>query len=102
MMKKIVVSIVVVFIAIAFSISAMGENRYKLLRSKNIDASQCKNYLGAKRTQYDIEVDANMEDEEIKKILEQAVRELARKREVDALVVFLYLRDTNLPYATAY
>ena len=102
MMKKTVVSIMVVFIAIAFTLNAMGGNKYKLLRSKNIDASQWKDYLGAKRTQYDIEVSTNMGDEEINKILEQAVRELARKREVDALVVFLYLRDTNLPYATAY
>ena len=101
MMKRIVVAIMVVFIAIAFSISAMGENRYKLLRSKNIDASQWKNYLGAKRTQYDIEVAANTGDEEIKKILEQAVKELAKKREVDALAVRLYLKDTNLPYAIA-
>ena len=101
MMKRIVVSMMVVFFAIAFSISAMGENRYKLLRSKNIDASQWKNYLGAKRTQYDIEVAANTGDEEIKKILEQAVKELAKKREVDALAVRLYLKDTNLPYAIA-
>lgn len=100
-MKRIVVSIMVVFIAIAFSISAMGENRYKLLRSKNIDASQWKNYLGAKRTQYDIEVAVNTGDEEIKKILEQAVKELAKKREVDALAVRLYLKDINLPYAIA-
>jgi len=100
-MKRIVVSMMVVFFAIAFSISAMGENRYKLLRSKNIDASQWKNYLGAKRTQYDIEVAANTGDEEIKKILEQAVKELAKKREVDALAVRLYLKDTNLPYAIA-
>ena len=45
-MKKIVVSIVVVFIATAFSISAMAESRYKLLRSKNLDRSV------AKRTVY--------------------------------------------------
>jgi len=101
-MKRIEVSIMVLFIAIAFSISAMGENRYESLRSKNIDASQWKNYLGAKRTQYDIEVAANTVDEEIKKILEQAVNELAKKREVDALAVRLYLKDTNLPYAIAY
>lgn len=100
-MKRIEVSIMVLFIAIAFSISAMGENRYELLRSKNIDASQWKNYLGAKRSQYDIEVAANTGDEEIKRILEQAVKELAKKRDVDALAVRLYLKDTNLPYAIA-
>ena len=96
-MKRIVVSIMVLFIAMSFSISAMGENRYKLLKSKNIDTS-----LGAKRTQYNIEVSANMGDEEIQKILEIAVKELAKKREVDALAVRLYLKDTNLPYAIAY
>lgn len=100
-MKKIVASIIVVFIAIAFSISAMGENKYKLLRSKNLDASQWESSLGAKRTQYDIEVAGDMGDEEIKKLLEQAVKELAKKREVDALAVRLYLKDTNLPYAIA-
>jgi len=100
-MKKSVVSIMVVFIAIAFTLNAMGGNKYKLLRSKNIDASQWKNYLGAKRTQYDIEVAANTGDEEIKKILEQAVKELAEKRKVDALAVRLYLKNTNLPYAIA-
>jgi len=100
-MKNIIISIVIVFIAISFSISGMAESGYKLLRSKNIDTSQRKNYLGAKRTQYDIEVDANMGDEKIKKILEQAVKELAKKRKVDALAVRLYLKDTNLPYAIA-
>jgi hypothetical protein len=101
MMKKTAVSIMVVFIAIAFTLNAMGENKFKLLRSKNIDASQWKDYLGAKRTQYDIEVAANTGDEEIKNILEQAVKELAKKRNVDALAVRLYLKDTNLPYAIA-
>ena len=96
-MKNIVISIVIVFIAISFSVSGMAESGYKLLRSKNIDTSQRKNYLGAKRSRYDIEVDANMGDEKIKKILEQAVKELAKKRKVDALAVRLYLKDTNLP-----
>ena len=100
-MKKTAVFIMVVFIAIAFTLNAMGENQFKLLRSKNIDASQWKDYLGAKRTQYDIEVAANTGDKEIKNILEQAVKELAKKRNVDALAVRLYLKDTNLPYAIA-
>jgi hypothetical protein len=30
--------------------------------------------------------------------LEQAVKELAEKRKVDALAVRLYLKDTNLPF----
>ena len=101
-MNRFVGPIIVVFISIAFSISAMEDNSYKLLRSKNIDASQWENYLGAKRTQYDIEVASNTGDEEIKKILEQSVKELAKKREVDALAVRLYLKDTNLPYAIAH
>ena len=33
--------------------------------------------------------------------MEQAVKELAKKRNVDALAVRLYLKDTNLPYAIA-
>jgi hypothetical protein len=94
-MKRIIVSIMVVFIALVFSISAIGDNRYKLLRSKNLD------YSVVRRTQYDIEVAANTGDEEIKKILEQAVKDLGKKREVDALAVRLYLKDTNLPYAIA-
>jgi hypothetical protein len=100
-MNKIAVSIIVVFIALAFSVSALGESNYTLLRSKNIDASPWKNYLGAKRTQYDIEVSATTGDKEIKLILEQAVKDLSKKREVDALAVRLYLNDTNLPYAIA-
>jgi hypothetical protein len=48
-----IVSKMVVFIALAFSISAIGDNRYKLLRSKNLD------YSVVRRTQYDIEVAAN-------------------------------------------
>ena len=51
-MKKTAIFIMVVFIVIAFTLNAMGENKFKLLRSKNIDASQWKDYLGAKRTQY--------------------------------------------------
>jgi hypothetical protein len=101
MMKKTVVSVMIVFITMAFTLNAMGEIKYTLLRSHNIDASQWKNYLGAKRTQYDIEVAASTGDEEIEMILEQAVKELVKKREVDALAVRLYLKDTNLPYAIA-
>lgn len=94
-MKRIVISMIFIFISIAFSINAMGDSRYKLLRSKNLD------YSIVRRTQYDIEVSANTSDEEIKNILEQAVKELAKKREVDALWVALYLKDTKLPYAIA-
>ena len=93
---------VVVSMTIAVSINAMGENKYKLLRSKNIDASQWKDYLGAKRTQYDIEVAADMGDEEIKMVLKQAVKDFSQRREVDAMAVRLYLEGTSSqPYATA-
>ncbi len=90
---KLVVMSVCLFAFLTFP--AMAENKYKLLRSNNLD------YSNVKRTQYDIEVAANTGDEEIKKILEQAVKELAKKREVDALWVGLYLKDTKIPYAIA-
>ena len=95
MMKKTAVSIMVVFIAIAFTLNAMGENKYKLLRSHNIDTG------GAKRTVYHIEIDKILGDEEIKKILEQAVKDLAKKRAVDALAVALYFKGTSHPFAQA-
>ena len=90
---KLVVMSVCLFAFLSFP--AMAENKYKLLRSNNLD------YSNVKRTQYHIEVAANTGDEEIKKILEQAVKELAEKREVDALWVNLYLKDTSSPYAIA-
>lgn len=102
MMKKTVVSVMVVFIAMAFTLNAMGGNKYKLLRSHNIDSGQWKNSLGAKRTVYHIEIDKILGDEEIKKILEQAVKDLAKKRDVDALSVALYFKGTSHPFAQAY
>ena len=102
MMKKTAVSVMIVFIAMAFTLNAMGENKYKLLRSHNIDAGQWKNSLGAKRTVYHIEIDKILGDEEIKKILEQAVKDLAKKRAVDALAVALYFKGTSHPFAHAY
>lgn len=100
-MKKTVVSVMIVFIAMAFTLNAMGENKYTLLRSHNIDAGQWKNSLGAKRTVYHIEIDKILGDEEIKKILEQAVKDLAKKRAVDALAVALYFKGTSHPFAQA-
>lgn len=102
MMKKTVVSVMIVFITMAFTLNAMGENKYTLLRSHNIDAGQWKNSLGAKRTVYHIEIDKILGDEEIKKILEQAVKDLAKKRAVDALAVALYFKGTSHPFAKAY
>ncbi len=102
MMKKNVVSVMIAFITIAFTLNAMGEIKYTLLGSRNIDAGQWKNSLGAKRTVYNIEIDKILGDEEIKKILEQAVKDLAKKRDVDALAVALYFKGTSHPFAQAY
>ena len=102
MMKKTIVSVVIVFITMAFTLNAMGEIKYTLLRSHNIDSGQWKNSLGAKRTAYHIEIDKILGDEEIKKILEQAVKDLAKKRDVDALMVALYFKGTSHPFAQAY
>lgn len=101
-MRRFLVSMLLVFIAIAFSISGMAESRYRLLRSENVDASQWKNYAGAKRTVYHIEIDKILGDEEIRTILEQAVKDLAKKRDVDALAVDLYFKGTSHPFANAY
>lgn len=87
---------IAIFVTIAISMTAIGETKYKLLRSKNLDTSQ-----GAKRTKYDIQVPANTGDKEIKAILKQAVKDLRKKREVDALAVHLYLEDSSRPYAFA-
>ena len=102
MMKKTVVSVLIVFITMAFTLNAMGEIKYTLLRSHNIDSGQWKTSLGAKRTAYHIEIDKILGDEEIKKILEQAVKDLAKKRDVDALSVALYFKGTSHPFAQAY
>ena len=95
-MKKTVVSVMIVFITMVFTLNAMGENKYTLLRSRNIDTS-----FGAKRTVYHIEIDKILGDKEIKKILEQAVKDLAKKRAVDALAVSLYFKGTSHPFAQA-
>jgi len=78
--------------------------KYKLIRVKNIDASPnpWSNYRGARRTRYDIEVDKILSDEEIKKVLNRAVRELSEKRKVDALAVILYFKGNSHPFAQAY
>ena len=101
-MKKTVVSVMIVFITMAFTLNAMGEIKYTLLRSHNIDSGQWKTSLGAKRTVYHIEIDKILGDEEIKKILEQAVKDFAKKRDVDALSVALYFKGTSHPFAQAY
>jgi len=100
-MRKIFVIILAMFMIICISINSMGQSRYKLIRYKYLDTGKWKNHLGAKRTQYDIEVTTNIEDKEIKKILEQAVKELSELRDVDAISVRLFIENTNLPYAIA-
>ena len=101
-MKKLAVLAAVIFMVIAVPTGAIGATEYKLINSKNLDFGPHKKHLGAKRTQYDIQVARDTEDNEITAILYQAVKDLTEKRKVDALVVRLYLIDTNLPYAMAY
>jgi len=69
---------------------------YKLLQSENMDASG-----GIKRTLYHIEVAFATKDADIESILKQAVKDLKRKRVVDALAVHLYLKGTDISYAHA-
>lgn len=95
MMKNLLASIVVVCMALAFPNNVKGDNQFKLIGYKNYDRSV------AKRTVYDIEVAADIQDDEVKKVLEIAVKKLANKRQVDCLRVRLFLKDTKLPYATA-
>jgi hypothetical protein len=77
--------------------AANGATLYKLLWSKNMDTP------AAKITQYDISVPKDTTDEEVRSVLYRAVPELQRKRDVDALIVRLYLEGSGdiLPYATA-
>ena len=101
-MGKLAVLATIVFMIIVVPIGAIGTLEYKLIHSKNLDFGLHKKHRGAKRTQYNIQVAEDTGDKEIRVILYQAVKDLAKKREVDALVVRLYLPDTNLPYAMAY
>jgi len=96
-MRTINLSTAVIIIIMLFSEYVEGQSQYRLVSLKNIDSSN-----GARRTQYNIEVSSDKNDEEVKNILEIAVKELINKREVDALSVRLYLENTNLPYAIAY
>jgi len=83
-------------------IKATGEPTYKVFRSQKMDSSPWKGHPGARRMQYDIKVPLDSDDEEVRSVLKLAIRELVRKREVDALSVRLYLEGTgDLPYAIA-
>jgi|GEM_PF-3100632 len=100
-MRKTLQIFLILFIVIFNSINTFGQNKYKLIRYKYLDAGKWGDFLGSKRTQFDIEVKENIKDEEIKEILEQAVIELSELRDVDAISVRLYIENTNLPYAIA-
>ena len=83
-------------LTISYGETTKGLTKYKLLFSRNMDTPT------AKRTQYDISVPKSTTDKELRSVLYRAVAELSRKREVDALMVRLYLEGTgDLPYATA-
>jgi len=75
---------------------------YRLIRVRNLDFGSYKKHRGAKRTQYDIQVAEDTGDKEIEIIINEAVKDLAKRREVDALAVRLFLGNTRLPYAIAY
>ena len=90
-------SVITIFIIaiILIPFSAIGAIEYKLINSINLD------FGSAKRVQYDIEVAEGIEEKDIRSVLHQAVKDLAKKRTVDALIVRLFLKDTHLPYARA-
>ena len=101
-MKRLFATLAIMLIVLSGSLTTSyaetpkGLTKYKLLWSRNMDTPD------AKRTQYDISVAKNTTDKEVKSVLYRAVAEFSRKRDVDALVVRLYLEGTgDLPYATA-
>jgi hypothetical protein len=102
-MKRLFVALVLMsivlsgFLTPSYGEASSGVRKYKLLWSRNMDTP------AAKITQYDISVPVDTTDEEVKSVLYRAVPELQRKRDVDALIVRLYLEGSGnpLPYATA-
>lgn len=68
---------------------------YKVIEEKNLD------YGVAKRTSFSIVVPQKTTDEQIDATLKAAVKELAKRRDVDALSVNIYFEDTEMPYANA-
>lgn len=86
---------------VVLTAAGYGETQYRVLEVANYDIGPYKDHLGAKRTQYDIEVSEDASDAEVEKILRSAVEELKQRREVDALAVHLYLKGGKSPYAIA-
>jgi hypothetical protein len=68
---------------------------YKVIKEENLD------HANAKRSAYHIEVPQGTADKEIDETLKTAVADLKKKRDVDALSVFLYFADTEMAYAKA-
>lgn len=86
-------------VSIAFPTPLLGQ--YKLIKSENFDIGKYGNFDGAKRTQYNITVPLETNDDEVRKVLNNAVKDFIKNRKVDALAVHLFLEDGKLPYAIA-
>lgn len=76
--------------------SAMARTIYELVTARNIDTT-----MGIKRTQYTIRIDNDLNEQQIREILQQAVKDLSRKRKVDALAVRLCIGDSDFPRGVA-
>ena len=76
--------------------SEIQSKSYVELRSQNLDTS-----LGARRVRYDIQIPQNTEESQIDLILNEAVDHYKKKREVDAMVIRLYWKNSEIPYAMA-
>jgi peptidoglycan hydrolase-like protein with peptidoglycan-binding domain len=86
----------------ALGIKATGKTPYKVFRSQQMNSNPWRDYAGARRMRYDIKVPLYTDDQEVILVLERAIGEFAKKIEIDALVVCLYLEGTgDLPYAMA-
>jgi len=75
------------------------EKEYRIVKKENFSIGVYKDFPGAKRMQYNIEVSSECSDENIKDILKKAVENL--KEDWDALAVYLFFEGTDLPYAIA-
>ncbi len=100
-MRKYCILLVTFVVFVAFSMDAIGETQYKLLHSENLDLRAYKKHRGAKRSQYNIQVAQDIKDNKVREILKKAVKNLSKKRDVDALSVRLFLEQTWRPYAIA-
>jgi len=75
------------------------EKDYRIIKKEDLSIGTYKDFPGAKRIQYDIEVSSKNSDNEIKEIIKKAVENL--KEDWDALAVHLFFENTDLPYAIA-